>query len=83
MPRRMNKEQTRRELFPKAQNLEPDSEGVKSGLNFEDVRRLKVFNSPLSLQEEFAPLAGIFNGCDRDRRECQVAAGENMELRFA
>ena len=38
----------------KAQILRLDREGVKSGLNFDDARSLKVFNPPLSLQEEFA-----------------------------
>jgi type I restriction enzyme S subunit len=44
----------------KAQILRLDREGVKSGLNFDDARRLTVFNPPLSLQEEFAGVvAGV------------------------
>jgi len=38
----------------KAQILRLNREGVKSGLNFDDVRSLTVFNPPLSKQEEFA-----------------------------
>ena len=38
----------------KAQILRLDREGVKSGLNFDDVRSLTVFNPPLSKQEGFA-----------------------------
>jgi hypothetical protein len=53
----------------KAQILRLDREGVKSGLNFDDVRGLKVFKPPLALQEKFACIVRQYDRLRAQQRE--------------
>jgi type I restriction enzyme, S subunit len=70
----------------KAQILRLDREGVRSGLNFDDVRGLKVFKPPLALQEKFA---GMVRQYDRLRapqreslRQAEMLFGALLEQSF-
>ena len=57
----------------KAQILRLDREGVKSGLNFDDVRSLRIFYPPLAEQERFAAIVARY-----ERLRAQMSEGERQ-----
>lgn len=53
----------------KAQFEALDRGGVKSGLNFDDIRGFKIFTPPLMLQEKFACIVQRFERLRAQQRE--------------
>ena len=53
----------------KAQILQLDREGVKSGLNFDDVKSLRIFYPPLPEQERFAQIVARYEKLRSQMRE--------------
>ena len=53
----------------RAQILRLDREGVKSGLNFDDIRGLSVFSPPADLQEHFVRVYSKFRRVEAQQRE--------------
>ncbi|MBD1809767.1 restriction endonuclease subunit S [Microcoleus sp. FACHB-SPT15] len=51
-----------------------DREGVKSGLNFDDIRSLKIIVPPLPLQEKFAQIVQKFERLRTQQREAERQA---------
>jgi type I restriction enzyme S subunit len=58
----------------KGQILRLDREGVKSGLNFDDVKSLKVFNPPESLQTKFVQIMEKYHRIQLQQRETERQA---------
>ena len=56
-----------------------DREGVKSGLNFDDIRGLRVFVPQLSLQARFAQVVGQYDRLRAQQREAQRQADHLFE----
>jgi len=46
-----------------------EKEGVKSGLNFDDVRGLSVFKPPIHLQKEFENIVSRYKNLQAQQRE--------------
>jgi type I restriction enzyme S subunit len=55
----------------KAQILKLDREGVKSGLNFDDVKSLEIFYPPLAEQERFAAKVARYERLRSQQREAE------------
>ena len=61
----------------KAQILQSDSEGVKSGLNFDDAKGLTIFNVPLEEQEHFASVFQRYEHL-RNQQSESIRQAENL-----
>lgn len=55
-----------------------DREGVKSGLNFDDIKGFKIYSPPLALQNQFAEIVNKFE----KQREKLVESERQAELLF-
>jgi type I restriction enzyme S subunit len=58
----------------RGQILKLNREGVKSGLNFDDARSLKVFNPPLAEQARFAAMVNRYERLRSQQRESERQA---------
>jgi type I restriction enzyme, S subunit len=64
----------------KAQISRLDREGVKSGLNFDDVRGLKITTPPLSLQEQYARIVQKHERLRAQQREAERQAEHLFQI---
>jgi len=58
----------------KAQIAQLDKEGVKSGLNFDDIRGYQIFVPPLPLQQKFAQIVQKYERLHAQQREAERQA---------